>query len=52
MFKNYFKGIEGIETYPLILLVVFVLFFSIMLISLFRTSNDKINEIKKIPFDK
>ncbi|CAN5667912.1 hypothetical protein BH11BAC1_BH11BAC1_14900 [soil metagenome] len=49
MFKHYFEGISGIEIYPIILLLVFVLFFVSMFIYLMRTGKFKLDEISRIP---
>jgi cytochrome c oxidase cbb3-type subunit 4 len=49
MFKHYFNGINGIEIYPIFLLIVFITFFVTMTIWLIRSSKSKMDEISKIP---
>ncbi|MBL0103356.1 MAG: CcoQ/FixQ family Cbb3-type cytochrome c oxidase assembly chaperone [Bacteroidetes bacterium] len=49
MFKNYFKGIEGIATYPMFTLVVFFLFFLGLSIWLIRADKKKLDEIGQLP---
>lgn len=50
MFKNYFKGIEGIADYPVISLVLFFLFFVIMIAWWMRTGHNKLAELSELPF--
>ncbi|MFM2207849.1 MAG: hypothetical protein RL213_1824 [Bacteroidota bacterium] len=48
MFKNYLKGVEGIQDYPLVLLVIFFAFFTVTVIYLWksdRTFFDKMGEL-------
>lgn len=51
MFKKYYEGIQGIEIYPMILLIVFVSFFVSMSIWLFFANKKKMETLSKIPFD-
>ncbi len=49
MFKNYFKGIEGIATYPMFSLLVFFIFFMAVFIWALRTKNSSLEEVSRIP---
>jgi preprotein translocase subunit YajC len=51
MIRNYLQSIEGVEIYPLISLVVFVLFFVIMFIWMFRIDKNYIKEMEELPLD-
>jgi len=51
MFKNYLKGIDGIDTYPILSLVAFFLFFMAMAIWLFRADKRQLEELSCIPFN-
>jgi len=51
MFKNYFKGIEGIETYPMFSLLVFFIFFMAVFIWALRTKNSSLEEVSRIPLE-
>ena len=50
MFKNYFKGIEGIADYPVISLVLFFLFFVMMIAWWMRLSKKNLEELSRLPF--
>jgi hypothetical protein len=50
-FINYLEKIGGVDIYGLSSLLIFVLFFSVMLIWVFRTKKQKFNEISRIPLD-
>ena len=51
MIRNYLQSIEGVEIYPLISLVVFVLFFVIMFIWMLKIDKNYIKEMEKLPLD-
>ncbi|MBK8364151.1 MAG: cbb3-type cytochrome c oxidase subunit 3 [Bacteroidetes bacterium] len=51
MFKNYFKGIEGIATYPMFSLLVFFIFFMAVFIWALRTKNSSLEEVSRIPLE-
>jgi len=51
MFKNYFKGIEGIATYPMFSLLVFFLFFIAVTIWAIKTDKKSLEEVSKIPLE-
>lgn len=43
--------IEGIDIYPMISLLIFVLFFTIVLTRVIRMSKAEVEELSKIPMD-
>jgi len=49
MFKHYFERVEGIEFYPLLSLVIFVLFFVGLLIWVLRVNKGYIREMSNLP---
>jgi cytochrome c oxidase cbb3-type subunit 3 len=49
-FKNYLESISGISIYPLLSLLLFFLFFTVLLIWVFRTSKERMQQMKNIPF--
>jgi len=51
MIRNYLQSIEGVEIYPLISLVVFLLFFVIMIIWMIKVDKNYIKEMEKLPLE-
>ncbi|MFM2135386.1 MAG: hypothetical protein RL021_786 [Bacteroidota bacterium] len=51
MFKNYLKGIDGIQQYPLLLLVVFFVFFTVTVIYLWKTDRTHFDEMSELPLN-
>ena len=51
MIRNYLQSIEGVEIYPLISLVVLVLFFVIMFIWMLKIDKNYIKEMEELPLD-
>ena len=51
MFKNYFKGIEGIATYPMFSLLVFFIFFIAVFIWAIRTDKASLEHVSRIPLE-
>lgn len=49
MFKNYFKGIDGIENYPLLLLVIFFIFFIGTAFYLWKVDRKHMREMSEMP---
>jgi cytochrome c oxidase cbb3-type subunit IV len=49
MFKHYFERVEGIEFFPLLSLVIFVLFFVALLIWVFRVNKRYIHDMAHLP---
>ena len=50
-FINYIEKISGIDMYGLVSLLIFVAFFSCMLVWVFKTNKKALNEISRIPLD-
>ncbi len=48
-FRNYLEHIIGVEVYPMISLLIFFLFFSLLLIWAFKANKKYIGEMKNIP---
>ena len=48
-FKNYLETITGVETYPLMSLLIFFLFFTALSIWAFRANKKYIDELKNLP---
>ncbi len=44
-------GINGVSIYPMISLLIFVIFFAIVLTRVINMSKSEITELGKIPFD-
>lgn len=51
MYKEILQSIEGIEIYPIISLIVFILFFIVVTIRLVRMDKSYINKMKKLPLN-
>jgi hypothetical protein len=49
-FINYLETIAGVGIYPLVSLLVFFLFFSALIIWVFKADKNYINTMKQIPF--
>lgn len=49
MFKNYFRGIEGIASYPMFSLLVFFLFFIAVFVWMWKADKNEMDEISKLP---
>ena len=52
MYKEILNSVEGISIYPIISLIVFVLFFAIILIWMFKVDKTYINKMENLPFEK
>ena len=52
MYKEILNSVEGISIYPIISLIVFVLFFSIILIWMFKVDKTYIKKMENLPFEK
>ncbi|WP_126974422.1 CcoQ/FixQ family Cbb3-type cytochrome c oxidase assembly chaperone [Gynurincola endophyticus] len=50
-FIHYLEKISGVSIYPLISFTMFGLFFIFMVIWVFRSDKNTINEISRIPLD-
>jgi cbb3-type cytochrome oxidase subunit 3 len=51
MIRNLLQSIEGVEIYPLISLVVFIIFFMVILVWMFRIDKNYIKEMEQLPLD-
>ena len=51
MFKNYFKGIDGIASYPEISLIVFFLFFLALTLWVIRADKRVLDRIARMPLE-
>lgn len=51
-FTNYLEQITGVSIYPLISLILFVLFFALVIAIVFGTSKESIKEMEELPLDK
>ncbi len=51
MFKHYFERIENIEIWPVISLIIFFLFFTGLLIYIFKIDKNFINKMKNLPLE-
>lgn len=49
--KHHMDTIDGIEIYPIISLSIFVVFFVVMGIYVWRLGKDEVNELKNYPLD-
>lgn len=49
--KHNLTTIEGIDIYPLISLLIFVLFFAVVLTRVIRMSKAEVEELSNIPMD-
>ena len=51
MFKHYFEGIQDIELWPIISLIIFFLFFIIVLVRVVRTDRSYVKYMESLPFE-
>ena len=51
MIRNLLQSIEGVEIYPLISLVVFVVFFVAILVWMLKIDKKYIKEMEQLPLD-
>ena len=49
--KNHLETIEGIATYPMISLLIFFVFFTLLFWWVLTTSKQHIKEMKEMPLD-
>lgn len=50
-FKNYLEHITGVGLYPMVSLLLFFLFFSILIIWAMRVNKRYISNLKHLPFE-
>lgn len=51
MYKELLQSIDGVSIYPLISLVVFVIFFIVMLIWMIKVDKNYIKKMENLPFE-
>jgi hypothetical protein len=51
MYKEILQSIEGVSIYPIISLIVFVLFFTAIIIWMIRVDKNYIKKMENLPFD-
>lgn len=51
MYKDILQSIEGVSVYPIISLIVFVLFFAVILIWMIKVDKKYINKMENLPFE-
>ena len=51
MIRNYLQSIEGVEVYPLISLIIFVLFFVAIFVWMIRIDKKYLKEMSEMPLD-
>ncbi|NNG26954.1 MAG: cbb3-type cytochrome c oxidase subunit 3 [Ignavibacteriaceae bacterium] len=51
MIRDLLQSIEGVEIYPLISLIVFVVFFVVILVWMLRIDKNYIKEMGQLPLD-
>ena len=51
MYKEILRSIDNIEIYPIISLIIFLLFFVGMFIRVVKTPKDHIRHMESLPFD-
>ncbi|MCE2743696.1 MAG: cbb3-type cytochrome c oxidase subunit 3 [Fluviicola sp.] len=49
--KHHLTGIDGVSIYPIISLLIFVLFFVFVLTHVFRMRKTQVEELSNIPFE-
>ncbi|MCO5249036.1 MAG: CcoQ/FixQ family Cbb3-type cytochrome c oxidase assembly chaperone [Chitinophagales bacterium] len=48
---HYLSNIEGVSIYPIISLLIFVIFFVIVTLRVFRMSDQSVKHIERLPLD-
>jgi Ca2+/Na+ antiporter len=52
LIKELLQSVEGVSVYPIISLIVFVLFFVIILVWMFKVDKNYIKKMENLPFEK
>lgn len=52
MIKEYLQSIDGVSIYPIISLIVFILFFAIIIVWLFKVDKNYLKKMENLPFEK
>ncbi|MEJ2195650.1 MAG: cbb3-type cytochrome c oxidase subunit 3 [Ignavibacteriaceae bacterium] len=51
MIRNYLQSIEGVELYPLVSLIIFVLFFVAIFVWMVKIDKKYLKEMAEMPLD-
>jgi Ca2+/Na+ antiporter len=51
-FSRYFEGIENIEIWPIISLVIFIIFFVVLLYGVFKMDKKYVQKMENMPLEK
>lgn len=51
MIKEYLQSIDGVAIYPIISLIIFISFFTAMIIWLIKVDKNYISKMKNLPLD-
>ena len=51
MYKEILQSIEGVSVYPIISLIVFVLFFAVILVWMLKVDKKYIKKMESLPFE-
>lgn len=49
--KHNLTGIDGVSIYPIISLLIFVIFFSLVIYFAIRMKKSRVNELSALPFE-
>lgn len=52
MIKEYLQSIDGALIYPIISLIVFILFFAIIIVWLFKVDKNYLKKMENLPLEK
>ena len=52
MIKEFLESVEGVSVYPIISLIVFVMFFVIILVWMLKVDKNYIKKMENLPFEK
>lgn len=52
MIRDVLQSVEGISLYPIISLIIFVLFFAVLLIWMIKVDKNYLNKMKNLPLEK
>lgn len=52
MIKEYLQSIDGASIYPIISLIVFILFFAIIIVWLFKVDKNYLKKMENLPLEK
>ncbi|MFZ2322285.1 MAG: cbb3-type cytochrome c oxidase subunit 3 [Ignavibacteriaceae bacterium] len=52
MIKEYLQSIDGVSVYPIISLIVFVVFFAALLVWVFKVDKNYIRKMENLPLEK